>query len=431
MFENKRIFTVSEVNKYVKMILDNEDFLNNICIRGEISNLSTYSSGHLYFTIKDLNAQISATMFKSYAQKLSFKLENGMKVIAQGSISLYEARGTYQINVFALEPDGLGALALRYEQLKQKFQQEGYFDESHKKPLPKFPDEIGVITSPTGAAVCDIINIATRRWPISKICVYPAIVQGKEAPESLINGVRFFNDKKKVDVIIIGRGGGSIEDLWGFNDERLVKTIYESKIPIISAVGHEVDFTLCDFVSDKRAPTPSAAAEIAVPSSNDMYGMLSQYEKRLNKSIEHKVSIGKERLDKLKSSQALVNPKKFLLAKQRDFELLKKDFLNSKDKYFDAKRQDVDYLEKELIDNMAYLVDRKKNNLAQSAGKLSTLDPLKIISRGYSVAYHEGSVVKEVSKIKVGDEININVSDGTIKTNVIDIEKKKGKKKNG
>lgn len=427
----KHIISVSELNRVVKRIFDTEEILNNILIRGEISNLSTYSSGHLYFTLKDENAQISATMFKTYVTRLRFRPENGLKVIVQGKVSLYEARGTYQINIVDMEPDGYGALALRYEQLKKKLEEQGYFDESRKKELPLYPKSIGVITSPTGAAICDIINILTRRWPLCEIKVYPAIVQGQTAPESLINGVKFFNEHNLCDVIIIGRGGGSIEDLWGFNDEMLVKTIYASKIPIVSAVGHESDFTLCDFVSDKRAPTPSAAAELTTPSINDMYGQLSNYNIRLNNAIKRKLDVYKEKVDKLSKNRMLVNPMLFVQDKQRDFALIEKDFNSSKKQYFETKKLELTNINDKLILSYDKLKEQKKNKLANVSGKLSTLDPLKIVARGYSVAYNNGNVVKKINDVEKGSEIKISVSDGEIFAEVNDVKKGKGNNKNG
>lgn len=426
--EGKIIISVTELNKYAKRVLDSQPALTNVFLRGEISNLSTYASGHLYFTLKDENAQISATMFYSYVSKLKFVPENGMKVVALGRVSLYEARGTYQINITEMEPDGFGLLALKYEKLKKKLEEQGYFDDSHKKPLPKFPNSVGVITSPTGAAICDIVNILSRRWPICQIKVYPAIVQGNSAPESLIKGVNFFNEKKNVDVIIIGRGGGSIEDLWGFNDEMLVKTIYSSKIPIISAVGHESDFTLCDYVSDKRAPTPSAAAELAVPNKNDMLGMLELYNKKMNGNMKSTLGIYKEKLNKLSSNRMLSNPMLFIMEKQNDFAHIEKDFLTSKNNYFEKKKEQIDDVNSLLNDKIIRLLENKGNRLSSEAGKLSTLNPLKIVSRGYSVVYKDGKVVKEIKKMKIGDKIEVSVSDGKLEAEVSDIRKNDLKK---
>ena len=427
MLENRHIFSVSDLNKITKRILESEEILNNICVRGEISNLSTYSSGHVFFTLKDLNAQITCTMFKTYVSRIAFKPTNGLKVIIQGSVTLYEARGTYQMIVTAMEPDGIGALALQFEQLKNKLQQEGYFDENHKKPLPSMPESIGVVTSPTGAAICDIVNILTRRWPLINIYVYPAIVQGNDAPKSIKDGIIFFNNYKHVDVMIVGRGGGSIEDLWCFNDETLVKTIYSSKIPIISAVGHESDFTLCDFVADKRAPTPSAAAELAVPNGHDIYGILSLRRENMCRIIQSKIDNYKSRVDKYKTSRALSNPMSFILDKQKDFAQLEKDFFDCKDEYFKNKQEDINEVSQKLLLSANRNVDKNRNRLGILAGKLSSLDPLKVVSKGYSVVYNEGNVVKNIKQVKVGDTIKINLCDGVIQSEV----KKKSVKKKG
>ena len=430
MFENKHIFSVTDVNRLTKRILESEEILNNICVRGEISNISTYSSGHIFFTLKDLNSQITCTMFKTYVSKLAFKPENGMKVIIQGNITLYEARGTYQMIVSMMEPDGLGALALQFEQLKEKLQKEGYFDESHKRPLPPIPQSVGIVTSPTGAAICDMVNILSRRWPLIKIYVYPAIVQGNEAPQSIKDGIIFFNTYKPVDVLIVGRGGGSIEDLWCFNDESLVKCVYASKIPVISAVGHESDFTLCDFASDKRAPTPSAAAELAVPNGNDVYGRLSLTKENMVRILSSKITGYKQLVSKYEKSRALSNPMSFIMDKQRDLAQLEKDFFNCKEKYFLDKRDELLRIKDKIENKIDLNIERNRNKLSITAGKLSSLDPLKIISRGYSVVYKDNSVVKGIDDVDVGSIINIDVKDGIIQSEVKDI-KKKGKKKDG
>lgn len=427
MFENKHIFSVTDVNRLSKRILESEDLLNNICVRGEISNLSTYSSGHVFFTLKDLNSQLTCTMFKTYVSRLGFKPSNGMKVIIQGNITIYEARGTYQMVVTVMEPDGLGALALQFEQLKEKLQKEGYFDESHKKPLPEIPESVGVITSPTGAAVCDVVNILSRRWPIVKIYVYPAIVQGNDAPASIKSGIEFFNTYKHVDLLIVGRGGGSIEDLWCFNDEGLVKSVYASKIPIISAVGHESDFTLCDFVADKRAPTPSAAAELAVPNGNDTYGKLSLIRDNMCRTVMGKIDGYKNLISKYEKSRALSNPMSFILDKQRDLAQTEKDFFNCIDKYFSDKHDELDTLSERLKTKTDLNIERSKNKLGILAGKLASLDPLKTVAKGYSVVYKEDEVVKDIKDVKSGDMIDIRLKNGIIKSEV-KTTVKKGKK---
>jgi len=270
--EQKNALTVTQLNEYIKMMFDSQPTLNRLLVRGEISNFVNHRSGHFYFTLKDENSLIRAVMFKSAAMKLNFQPENGMRVIARGKVSVFPRDGQYQLYADDMELDGIGGLYVAFEQLKNKLAAEGLFDESRKRPLPRFPSKIGIITSPTGAAIRDMINVTGRRYPMAEITIYPALVQGSDAPRSLAAGIRYFNNAdKRPDVIIIGRGGGSIEDLWAFNNEQLARFIANSEIPVISAVGHETDFTICDFVADRRAPTPSAAAELAVPDSYELH----------------------------------------------------------------------------------------------------------------------------------------------------------------
>jgi exodeoxyribonuclease VII large subunit len=288
--------TVSELNDYIKNVFDSSRFLSSVTIKGEISNFTYHRSGHLYFSLKDSDAQIKAVMFRSSASKLKFMPESGMKVIAHGAVSVYQRDGVYQLYVSSMQPDGIGALYLAYEQLKEKLMLEGLFSDEYKKLLPQMPERIGVITSPTGAAVRDIINVTGRRFPHAKLYIYPSLVQGEGAEENLVRGVDYFDKSGLVDVIIIGRGGGSIEDLWAFNSEKLARRIFAAKIPVISAVGHETDFTICDFVADMRAPTPSAAAELAVPDVRELYMRLDSCAGRLSSALERKVEIADQRL---------------------------------------------------------------------------------------------------------------------------------------
>lgn len=300
MAEERQVFTVTALNEYIKMKLETDEALMRVFIRGEISNFTNHKSGHFYFTVKDETSRIAAVMFRSSASKLAFIPENGMKVIVGGRVSAYVRDGQYQIYVDTLEPDGVGALYIAYEQLKAKLGAEGLFDEAKKKPLPRYPMRIGVITSPTGAAIRDIINILGRRFPIAEVVLYPSLVQGESAAPQLIEGLRYFNEKKNVNVIIIGRGGGSLEDLWAFNSEALVREVAASELPVISAVGHEIDFTLCDFAADRRAPTPSAAAELAVPERYELKRKLGNVTARLELLEGKKLELLRSTLERMK-----------------------------------------------------------------------------------------------------------------------------------
>ena len=311
--QNTLVLRVSQLNRYIKMNFDADENLANIFISGEISNFTNhYRTGHLYFTLKDDSAAVRAVMFNSSAKRLKFMPEDGMKVIARGRVSVYEASGQYQLYVDDMQPDGVGALNLAYEQLKEKLQKEGLFSEQHKKPLPPYPEKVGVITSPTGAAVRDIINVLGRRFPYAEIVFCPVLVQGDGAHLQLTDAVNMFNSERAADVIIIGRGGGSIEDLWEFNDEGLARAVYNSEIPVISAVGHETDFTICDFVADMRAPTPSAAAELAVPDANELQYALSALKNRMFLNVSSGIADRRSRLEYLTSKGALKSPDEML-----------------------------------------------------------------------------------------------------------------------
>lgn len=311
--QNTLVLSVSQLNRYIKMNFDADENLANIFISGEISNFTNhYRTGHLYFTLKDDSAAVRAVMFNSSAKRLKFMPEDGMKVIARGRVSVYEASGQYQLYVDDMQPDGVGALNLAYEQLKEKLQKEGLFSEHHKKPLPPYPEKVGVITSPTGAAVRDIINVLGRRFPYAEIVFCPVLVQGEGAHLQLTDAVNLFNSERAADVIIIGRGGGSIEDLWEFNDEGLARAVYNSEIPVISAVGHETDFTICDFVADMRAPTPSAAAELAVPDANELQYALSTLKNRMFLNVSSGIADRRSRLEYLTSKGALKSPDEML-----------------------------------------------------------------------------------------------------------------------
>ncbi len=385
--------TVSQVTAYIKRVFDSNGILNNIWIKGEISNFKLHYSGHMYITLKDEGAVLKAVMFRSACSNLNFQPKDGMKVLARGRISVYEPTGAYQLYIEEMKEEGAGDLYAAFEKLKKRLSDEGLFDESHKKPLPQFPERIGVCTATTGAAVKDIINVVTRRFPYTEILVYPTTVQGEGAAPSIVSAIEYFNKKNNVDVLIVGRGGGSIEDLWGFNEEVVAYAIYNSKIPIISAVGHETDFTIADFVADMRAPTPSAAAELAVPSSIEMYSKINMLCDRMLRSIKRSNERRQLRIDafRMKSPMELINNR-----------ALKTDAL-------------VKSLESAFNEKLM----NSKQEFSALAGALNALSPLAVMSRGYSVATdNEGNVIKKMSQLD--GEFNLRLQDGERKCSTID-----------
>ncbi len=390
--QNKNLLSVTQVNEYLKMLLDGDRVLANVFVRGEISNFKLYSSGHAYFTLKDDSGQLKAVMFRSYASQLTFLPTDGMRVIAHGRISVYEVNGVYQLYADELQPDGAGALALQFEQLKRKLQSEGLFDEARKKPLPPMPMRIGVITSPSGAAVHDIINILGRRFPCAEVVLFPAQVQGAEAPSQLIAGVNFFAMTGLVDVMILGRGGGSAEDLWAFNDEALARAVAASPIPVISAVGHESDFTICDFVADRRASTPSAAAEIAVPDQAELSRVLHRLEDGLYTAMRKKLTEETKSLHRLAQSRVFAHPEQLL------------------DTFY-MRTADVGH---RLERTAGQLLLKKQTDLAQCAARLEALNPLSVLTRGYAVVSKEGIDALSASDVAVGDTLKIRFADGTV-----------------
>lgn len=389
---NDAAMTVSELNNFIKSMFDGNRLLNSIHVRGEISNFVNHRSGHFYFSLKDEGAQIKAVMFRSSAMKLKFMPENGMKVTVFGSISVFPRDGVYQMYVSSMQPDGVGALYLAYEQLKARLESEGLFSEIYKKPLPEYPEKVGVITSPTGAAIRDIINVLGRRYPLATVYIYPALVQGEGAARTLIAGIDYFDKSKLVDTIIIGRGGGSIEDLWEFNSEELARRIFDCKIPVISAVGHETDFTICDFVSDMRAPTPSAAAELAVPDIRELRVTVDMLSDRSDRALTRVAEKSRDRLTRIVEGRTLGDFSSYIqLLSDRVMELMK-----------DA--------------GMAYesTVAEKKLAFLTNVSKLDALNPLSVMARGYSVAQKDGKVLSEISKVEIGDTITIRLRDGRI-----------------
>lgn len=390
--QNTLVLSVSQLNRYIKMNFDADENLANIFISGEISNFTNhYRTGHLYFTLKDDSAAVRAVMFNSSAKRLKFMPEDGMKVIARGRVSVYEASGQYQLYVDDMQPDGVGALNLAYEQLKEKLQKEGLFSELHKKPLPPYPEKVGVITSPTGAAVRDIINVLGRRFPYAEIVFCPVLVQGEGAHLQLTDAVNLFNSERAADVIIIGRGGGSIEDLWEFNDEGLARAVYNSEIPVISAVGHETDFTICDFVADMRAPTPSAAAELAVPDANELQYALSALKNRMFLNVSSGIADRRSRLEYLTSKGALKSP----------------------DEMLSNRSQRLDTAFSKMLSSYENRIGGKKVEFISAATALSKLDPMSVLMRGFAfVSDKSGKNVFSSQSLAKGDEINVRFHDG-------------------
>lgn len=391
--QNTLVMSVSQLNRYIKMNFDADENLANIFISGEISNFTNhYRTGHLYFTLKDDSAAVRAVMFNSSAKRLKFMPEDGMKVIARGRVSVYEATGQYQLYVDDMQPDGVGALNLAYEQLKEKLQKEGLFSELHKKPLPPYPEKVGVITSPTGAAVRDIINVLGRRFPYAEIVFCPVLVQGDGAHLQLTDAVNLFNSERAADVIIIGRGGGSIEDLWEFNDEGLARAVYNSDIPVISAVGHETDFTICDFVADMRAPTPSAAAELAVPDANELQYALSALKNRMFLNVSSGIADRRSRLEYLTSKGALKSP----------------------DEMLSNRSQRLDTAFSKMLSSYENRIGGKKVEFISAATALSKLDPMSVLMRGFAfVSDKNGKNVYSSQALAKGDKINVRFHDGS------------------
>ena len=389
----KKVYSVSEINKYVKMIMDHDPFLNNVNISGEITNFKAHYSGHLYFTLKDDMATIKCVMFRGNATNLKFTPKDGMKVVISGQVNVFERDGVYQVYCKSMIPEGLGELYLAFEQLKGKLQKEGLFEERYKKRIPFLPNRVGVITSRTGAVVRDIINVSTRRYQNVNLLIYPASVQGVNVAKTVIEGIRTFNKINNVDVIIIARGGGSFEDLFGFNDENLAREIFNSKIPIVSAVGHETDFTICDFVSDLRAPTPSAAAELVYPQYSDIVRKISLDKSRVMLGIKNYVERKKEYVKRLKAAKLEKVP----------LDIISKHRLM------------IDSCINKSHNTICLRIERYKTRYMQSVAKLDVLSPLKTLSRGYSIVQNKnGNVITKKSEIKKDDELLLTLTDGKV-----------------
>ena len=386
------IISVSQLNTYARSLLESDENLRNILVRGEISNFTANArSGHLYMSLKDANASIKAVMFAGNASKLKFRIENGMSVIVRGRVSLYERDGAFQLYIDDIQPEGIGSLAIAFEQLKEKLSKEGIFDSDRKKQIPPMPKRIGVISSPNGAAVQDVLNVISRRFPLAEIIFAGVPVQGDGAGEIIARAVVDFNYLNCADVIIIARGGGSAEDLWEFNNENLARAIYNSKIPVISGVGHETDFTICDFAADLRAPTPSAAAELAVPDMYDLVAYINLLNDKISKAVSSKILLEEMRLDKLADS----------------------GFLKKPDDYIDECNKKLSDLDKSLNNAVKDIFERKYNQAAILVSKLDALSPLKILSRGFSVVKSNNSVVSSVNQLRIGEPIELKLTDGT------------------
>lgn len=395
------VITVSQLNNYVKRYFDANSALASLWIKGEISNFKLHSSGHIYMTLKDSGATLKCVMFSSNVQRLKFRPDNGMKVVAMGRVSVYERDGVYQLYVEQLIPDGMGELYAAYEQLKEALELAGYFDASAKKTIPSYPEKIGIVTSPQGAALKDMLNILNRRYPLAEIYVYPALVQGVDAASTIAEGIEYFNNDCIVDTIIIGRGGGSIEDLWAFNERVVADAIFASVVPVISAVGHETDFTIADFVADLRAPTPSAAAELAVPDINELTAYLEQSKSRMFNALNSLIKVKKARLD-------------YLL--QRD---LHKTVL----RYIEDCKLCLDSTVDNMNDAMQERITNLGNRFSSLCIKLDALSPLKVLSRGYAVVSKDENNIKSISDLSVGDSVNVRISDGQLLCDVREIKK--------
>ena len=389
--------SVTDLNKYIKNKIAEDEYLNNILIKGEISNFKHHYTGHLYFTLKDENSLIKCIMFKSYAQKLNFEPKDGMKVYILGTVSVFERDGVYQIYAKVMEEDGLGDLYTRYQKLKKELEEKGLFDERHKQKIPMMPKVIGVLTSQTGSVIRDIINVSTRRNPNVYIRLLPVPVQGEGAAEKIAYGIDFMNKNQLADVLILARGGGSLEDLWPFNEEVVANSIYQSKIPIISAVGHETDFSISDFVADLRAPTPSAAAELAVPDIYEVKQKINTYQNRLKMALTRKLEIMKLRYDKCMSSSVFKEPTR----------RINENYIK------------IDTYVKQLENLINKIKEKNKNRYIELVSKLDTLSPLKTLLRGYSIIEKDGKVIKSVSELEVEDDISIRLHDGKKKAKII------------
>ncbi len=400
------VLTVSQINFFIKSLLEGDGRLSNVLVAGEISNFTDhYRSGHLYFSLKDEKSVLKAVMFAGSAKRLKFRPADGMRVIVRGRVSVYEPSGQYQLYAEELQPDGVGALSIAFEQLKNRLEQEGLFDPGRKRPLPRYPKRIGVITSPTGAAVRDILQITARRWPMAEIIFSPVLVQGEGAPAQLVGALEEMNRKNACDVILLGRGGGSLEDLWAFNSEALARAVYASQIPVVSAVGHETDFTICDFAADLRAPTPSAAAELATPDAREEMQRLLALSRYFRDKAGKTVEYFRQSVDLLTKDSPLGRPETLL----------------------EPWKRQLGELFGRTVAAEAEKLDREKSRLAVFAGRLDALSPLKVLSRGYAaVTDADGNVVRDAKALAVGDKVSLRLASGGAEAEIIEIQGKGG-----
>ena len=397
----QQVLSITQINEYIRSQMDSDALLNNVAVRGEISNYKVYPSGHHYFTLKDEGAALKCVMFKGNAMRLRFRPDNGVKVIAMGKISVYPRDGAYQLYCTAMAMDGIGDLYAAFEQLKRKLEAQGLFDPAHKKPLPKYPGTIGIVTSSAGAAIHDMLRILRKRYPLSKVRLLPVRVQGVEAPEEIAGAIRYANMYRLADLLIVGRGGGSIEDLWAFNDERVAYAIYHSDIPVISAVGHEPDVTISDFVADLRAATPSNAAELAVPDQDALRQMLDSMSGAMATALSRQLTSARRHYQLLSAHPSLQSPVSYLEQRRKNLELFKN----------------------KLISNQNQQINSAKARYIAMTSKLDAMSPLKVLTRGYAMAQREdGTVLRSVSQVETGDPITISVSDGRLCASVTEIK---------
>lgn len=398
MVNERQALSVTQINLYIKDVISRDDILSDVLVKGELSNFKAHSSGHMYMSLKDESGVMRAVMFRSAAARLNFRPQNGMKVIAHGRVAVYERDGQYQLYIDDMQQEGQGDLYAAFEQLKKKLAAEGLFDPKHKKPLPKYPKKVGVVTAPTGAAIRDIINVLSRRFSYSDVVLYPVLVQGENSAASIVSAIEYFNATKLADVLIVGRGGGSIEDLWSFNEEVVARAIYESSIPIVSAVGHEIDFTISDFVADLRAPTPSAAAELVVPSQIELNEKFNNVYRMLYRQAMQVIERGRMRVERCSDRPVFKNP----VSKIND------------------ERQYLDSLSHMFETACRAALRTKRQELAEAAAKLNGLSPLGTLGRGYSLTKDDsGRVVRSVSQVNSGDIINVTVADGEFSARVV------------
>ncbi|KYG30951.1 exodeoxyribonuclease VII large subunit [Alkalihalobacillus trypoxylicola] len=445
---HSNIQTVTEITRYIKEIMENDHILQSVWIKGEISNFKRHSRGHMYFTIKDQNSRLQAVMFAGHNRFLTFKPENGMSIIVRGELTVYEPYGSYQMYVKEMQPDGIGSLYLAYEQLKTKLQQEGLFDHAYKKALPTFPNKVAIITSPTGAAVKDMISTLKRRYPIVELALFPVLVQGEHAPASILRAIEQVNILGHFDLILLGRGGGSIEELWAFNEEVVARAIFESNTPIISAVGHETDFTISDLVADLRAPTPTGAAELAVPDKKELLHRIEQLQNRMMRKVNEQLFSQKRALERIERSYAFKYPAQLIQQKEQELDTLLERLNRAMSQQLNDKnnkitqlyqllirnhpKDKIDELKKDLIRQEERLLSKinetftwKRSQFQSLLTQLNLVSPLKVMERGYSLVYDEQkSLIKKTSQVQSGDSIQIHVTDGQLKCDVVEVVKK-------